>query len=188
MALVTATLDGIEGDTTGSLVLDTGAGYLALDRDLARVLGISDSAATHEPIGISSRPLPRLMVGKLVRDQVRQVLTVDAGIVRRALDRPVLGLLGHEPLRDHALWIDYRTERVALIPSTPAEDGAAPIRASREALREVLSGAATPLRFQLLGDGKIVLRGRISDPRPPRFTPWLNWILDTGSSKCVLFE
>jgi PDZ domain-containing protein len=189
MLLVTARLQGPAGDTTGALVLDTGAGYLALDHELAFRIGIADSLTSRLEVGVAARALTRLGLGRLDRDQVSPVLTVDAGIVRRVLDQPVLGLLGHEPLRDRALWIDYRAERAALIPSAALAAGDSdPISASRAALGEALSDAAAALRVELAGDGKVLLRARLSDPRPPRFTPWLTWILDTGSSKCVLFE
>src|SRR5262247_2952873 len=45
MVLIEMTLRGTGGrDTTGLFVLDTGAGFLALDHDLATGLGIADSA------------------------------------------------------------------------------------------------------------------------------------------------
>src|SRR5262245_52251424 len=62
--LVRGALSGrSEADTSGPLALDTGAGYLALDLGLARVLDLADSATAAEPVDIAPRPLPRLTLG-----------------------------------------------------------------------------------------------------------------------------
>jgi hypothetical protein len=42
--------------------------------------------------------------------------------------------------------------------------------------------------FALAGDGKMVVRARVADPKPPHFSSWLTWIVDTGATKSVLFE
>src|SRR2546422_2513059 len=92
IVLLTITLHGLAGrDTTGPVALDTGAGFLALDLALARGLGISDSGAAEGDVGVAASPLPRLSLGDWEIDQLQPVLTVDAGIVRRVSDRPVLG-------------------------------------------------------------------------------------------------
>src|SRR5580765_5080570 len=96
--LVPGRLHGRAGaDTSGPLALDTGAGYLALDVSLARILGIADSAADSQAVGIAERALPRLTLGSWTLDQVEPVLTVDGDVVRRVSDRPVLGLVGQKP-------------------------------------------------------------------------------------------
>lgn len=203
MVLVRCSLRG-EGsrDTTGPIALDTGAGYLALDLGLAQSLGIADSAATYEAVGLTARPLARLTLGGWSIDQIDPVLTVDCEIVRRVSDRPVLGLLGQKPLRDRVVWIDYRDEVVALIPATPGapassrESATAPERAptdsalarSRARLAGLLTPRAVAVPFQLVGDGKMLVHGRVSDPRPPRYSGPLTLLIDTGATKCVLFE
>ncbi len=208
MVLLRGTLRGrVEADTSGPLALDTGAGYLALDLGLARILGLADSGATAEAVDLAARPLPRLTLGGWTIDQIEPVLTVDGAIVRRVSDRPVLGLLGQKVLRDRAIWIDYREERVALIPAGPpppfaerTEGGTVPDSArsaasrdsalarSRALLAAVLTPRAVAVPFVLVGDGKILVRGAVSDPRPPRYSGRLNFLIDTGATKCVLFE
>jgi predicted aspartyl protease len=219
--LLRGTLQGIvPPDTTGPLALDTGAGYLALDAGLARVLGLADSAGDAEAVDLARRALPRLSIGHWSVEQVEPVLTVDGDVVRRVSDRPVLGLLGQRPLGDRVVWIDYREQMLALVPggtraiepglaaSDTALDresaargsrrtpGGSPGRAERDSARArshallapTLSPHATAVPFRLLGDGKVLVRGRVSDPAPPAFSRELNLLVDTGATKCVLFE
>ncbi len=235
-------------DTAGLLALDTGAGYLALDRDLARSAGIADSVAASSAVELAQRPLPRLQIGALLMDQVFPVLTIDAEVVRRVSDRQVIGLLGQKPIASCLIWIDYGSATMALIPN-PLTDAASAsdtewftdatrtggagsatgareagdarvvtdslvgralsdpdgvmegggatgpgsaseeeLAASRALLAGVLSPAARRVRFKLRGDGKILLRARVSDPSPPRYSCWLNLILDTGATKCAFFD
>jgi hypothetical protein len=214
VVLIRGGLRGRAGvDTTGPLALDTGAGYLALDLGLARLLGLADSTHAPDAVDIARNPLPRLTLGTWTIDQVEPVLTVDAEVLRRVSDRPVLGLLGQKPLADRAVWIDYREQVVALIPVGDVEElpaGAAPDRAgqrhladdtgradvgsdsalarSRAALADVLTPRAVAVRFRLVGDGKILVHAALSDPRPPHYCEGLNLLVDTGATKCVLFD
>lgn len=217
IVLIEGGLRGRTGaDTTGPLVLDTGAGYLALDIGLAHLLGLVDSASVTEAVGITEHPLPRLRLGSWALDQVEPVLTVDGDVVRRVSDRPVLGLVGQKPLNDRAVWIDYHEQVLGLIPigafadvdALPSDGGAdtpgatrvdvdparaaaasdSALRRSRALLGGVLSSSAVPLRFALVGDGKILVHGALSDPRPPRYSKPLDLLVDTGATKCVLFE
>ncbi len=120
-------------DTTGLFVLDSGAGYVALDASFAREIGIKNSdakipngsgmdGAAPAAIGISDRPLPRLEIGGLQFDQVSPVLTIDGSIIRQVTDRPVFGLLGAHPLTAYALVIDYRRDELGLIPVNDSTD------------------------------------------------------------------
>lgn len=217
IVLIDARLRGRAGaDTSGPLAIDTGAGYLALDVALARVLGLASSGDDSEAVGVTEHPLPRLTLGSWSLDQVEPVLTVDGEVVRRVSDRPVLGLIGQKPLRDRALWIDYREGVLALIPIGPFADvddlpadvagetsGAMPVdpdparaaaasdsalRRSRALLARVITPHAVALRFSIVGDGKILVHGRLSDPRPPQYSAPLNLLVDTGATKCVFFE
>lgn len=208
LILLTGTMRGPSAvDTSGTLVLDTGAGYLALDLGLARILGLADSGPVADAVDLADHPLPRLTIGAWEIDQLEPVLTVDGEVVRRVSDRPVLGLLGHAPLADRVIWIDYRAQVLALIPGgTAPGDGdhrtidgdgdptrdraarAASLERSRGLLRAVLSRRAVPVPFQLVGDGKILVRGAVADPAPPDYSRRLNLIVDTGATKCVLFE
>jgi predicted aspartyl protease len=181
-------------DTTGLYALDTGAGYLAVDLELARRLGLADSAVSVNGVGLASHPIPRFTLGKLEMTDVEPVLTVDGDVMRRVTDRPIVGLLGQKPVSDRAVWIDYREAVVALIPIAAVEPATSHSRhtadeaRSRAALRDVLSTQAVAVPFQLAGDGKVLVAARVSNPRPPRFSPWLTLIVDTGASKTVFFE
>ncbi len=199
--LIECTLHGYGGrDTTGPLVLDTGAGFLALDRTLALVLGLADSLSAAGEVAIAPRALPRLEFGGGQYDQVAPVLTVEGDVVRRVTDRPVLGLVGERLLANCAVRIDYRNRRLALVPVAGGAADASEVggggrdsdvaraAGSRAALRDVLSAAAVPVPFHLAGDGKLVIEARVSDPRPPRYSRWLSLIVDTGATKCVAFD
>ena len=170
-------------DSTGWFVLDTGAGYLALDAPLAARLGINAGVAAG-PIGISDTPLPRIVIGSLTIDQVSPVLTFDAEIVRRAADRSILGLIGQRLLRDRVVFIDYQAEQLALVPSKPGEafDRVPGIRDG------LLSERAIPVPFRLADDGKALISIRLTTGPKAARSPWLTFALDTGASKCVLFE
>jgi predicted aspartyl protease len=168
-------------DTSGPMLLDTGAGYLAVDLELSRVLGLSDSAAPVAAVGMADRPLPRLQLGGLQVDQVQPVLTIDAGIVRRVTGRPVLGLLGQSLLRDRVVILDYASGTLVLLPPGPDSS------ATQAAIGAALSPMAEAVPFRLVGDGKAVLRVRVGgvDGTPPTE---LSLILDTGATKTVLFR
>ncbi len=150
--LLRATAVGVDGgDTTGFFVVDTGAGYLALDNSIAARMSISLSGATR-PIGLAARPLPRLVLGKLAWDQVDPMLTFDAGLIRRVTDRPVLGLVGQRPMQDRALWIDYGAQQLALVPAGSVADldvGAA-MDSSRRLVAALVSPRAASIPFRLV--------------------------------------
>lgn len=202
--LIKVGLRGANGvDTSGVVALDTGAGFLALDRELAQRLGLSDSVAPHSSIHLAERALPRFSIGRFEMDQVSPVLIVDGRVVRRVTDRPVLGLLGQRPIGLRAIWIDFDTNTMALVPVTDrarhASD-AADVRAfaseeishrvesSRRSLPGLLGARARAIPFQLAGDGKIVVRAHLANPRLPELSGALNLIVDTGATKTVLFE
>ncbi len=175
-------------DTTGKWVVDTGAGYLAVDDLLGRRLGIIDeNRRSREAIDLAERPVPRFRMGSLDRNQVEPALTFDASMVRDITDRPVLGLVGQQVYRDRALWIDYQQELIALVPAVPTDTVNA-MRQSLAALADLLSSRAVGLPFQLAGDAKVLVTVQLADAsRDGRSEP-LTMIVDTGSSKTVLFE
>ena len=185
--LIEGTVRGTDGrDSSGWFVLDSGAGQLALDSRLATRLGIAKQVST-APIGITDQPLPRMVIGSLTVDQVSPVLTFDAEIVRRAADRAVLGLIGQSVVRDRAVFIDYQAQTIALVPSdvaAAAEDSTAlqPARAP------YVPSTAVGIRFRLAEDGKALVRVRVTGPRRRFESGWLTFALDTGASKCVLFD
>lgn len=178
-------LSSASRDTAGPFVLDTGAGYLALDRSLANWLAIADSSST-DPIATADRPLARFQLGDWEQDALSPVLTFDADVARRVADRPVLGLLGQSLFRDRVVVLDYAAGRLELVPSTPSAPDSDAIPDSRRSLGALLGPRAVPVRFQLVGDGKIVIHAALGGARPGTRTP-LTLIVDTGSSKTVLF-
>jgi predicted aspartyl protease len=199
--LITARLRSSDGtDTMGTLALDTGAGYLALDRELAVHLGVSDSVGPPGRVDLAERPLTRLAIGGLEVDQVSPVLVIEGEVIRRVTDRPVLGLLGQRPLSDRAVWIDFDSSRVALIPvdnevahdegghAVTGGDAAARISASRRDLSTVLVDGDHAIPFRLVGDGKMVVDAMVSNPTPPATAGPLRLIVDTGATKSVFFE
>jgi hypothetical protein len=216
--LLTARLHGPSGrDSSATLAVDTGAGFLALDRDVAQILGISDSTDGNGTLDYADHPLNRLELGTLELDQVSPVLTLHASMIREVTDRPVAGLLGERIFADRGLWIDYRDQRVAFVPvppdplggsrsesegrassRSPIDSGAkaaklrsagrkSRVAASRALFSGIMSASAIAVPFDLEGDGKVLVRVRVSNPLPPRHSPWLTFIVDTGATKCVLF-
>jgi len=197
MLRATATLrNGV--DTTGTWVLDTGAGYLALDAELAQRGGLAGEAPrVGESVGLASHALPRLRMGTMTRDQVTPVLTMRAGMVRDITDRPVLGLIGQQIVRDRTLWVDYGALQIAMIPSSgdePATDDDddaalhARVARSRAQLAGILGPRAQPVPFTLAGDGKVLVIATVRDASPKHRSRPLTLIVDTGASKSVLFE
>lgn len=185
--LVRARLVSASGrDTSGIFVLDTGAGFLALDLGLARLLGMADSVSAAAAVDLAARPLARLELGGLQMDQVSPVLTVDAGVIRRVTGRPVLGLLGQALFRDRVVVLDYLEGTLVLLPPDPT--AARPTAASPPpAPGPALSAAAVAVPFRLAGDGKILVpawvTGRAGQPGGK-----VTLIVDTGATKSVFFR
>jgi hypothetical protein len=179
--LVRARLVSASGrDTSGVFVLDTGAGFLALDLGLARLLGIADGGSATAAVDLAARPLARLELGGLQMDQVSPVLTLDAGVIRRVTGRPVLGLLGQALFRDRVVVLDYLEGTIVILP--PGSSTASPSPAG-----QALSAAAVAVPFRLAGDGKVLVSGWVTGRvgRPPGKVAL---IVDTGATKSVFFR
>jgi hypothetical protein len=204
-------------DTSGVFVLDTGAGFLGLDRDLARILGIVDEGAAPPAIDLAPRALARLELGTLQIDQVSPVLTVDAEVIRRVTGRPVLGLLGQALFKDRVVILDFREGTLVVLPPEPRTSAGAdptarrepvptgadssgwagaapggPARANRPtapppSLASALSHRAVAIPFRLAGDGKILVEARVTGSEPGAAAEPLILIVDTGATKSVLF-
>jgi hypothetical protein len=203
--LVRATASAFGRDTTGPFALDTGAGFLALDAELASILGVAPDADPSS-IGMASHPLGRLQIGSMQFDQVQPILTIDGKVVRQVAERPVLGLLGAQLMRNLAVVVDYRAGRATFlaVPRAATGDTAgadssgtrtsaasdttdeARIKRSRLALASALGAPAQPLPFRLAGDGKIVVRVRLSDAAGA-LGDTLTLLVDTGATKTALF-
>ena len=180
--LLRATLTPRSGrDTSGVFVLDTGAGFLALDLDLARLLGIADGAAGSAAVDVAARPLARLQLGGLQIDQVSPVLTIDAGVIRRVTGRPVLGLLGQVLFRGRVVVLDYREGALVILP--PETDPVLPSPVAGLAL----SATAVAVPFRLAGDGKVLVSAWVTG-RAGRPGRRLTLVVDTGATKSVFFR
>jgi len=197
-------------DTSGVFVLDTGAGFLALDLGLARLLGIADSVPAVAAVDLAARPLARLELGGLQMDQVSPVLTVDAGVIRRVTGRPVLGLLGQALFRDRVVVLDYLEGTLVILPPEPTPASptpasptpasptpasptpasptpASPTPASPTPVGLALSVTAVAVPFRLAGDGKALVSAWVTS-RPGRPAGKLTLIVDTGATKSVFFR
>jgi hypothetical protein len=186
LVLFTATMTGKAADTTGLLIFDSGAGYLALDQPVAYRLGLVGEPGPAPGVALAERPLARLGLGALEIDYVTPLLTIDGRIVRRVTDRPVLGLLGQRPLTGRAVIVDYRDALMTVIPVPQQRERS--VAASRRSLAPHLSSQAVPVPFTLVGDGKILVKARVANPHADSMSSPLTWIVDTGATRCVLFE
>ncbi len=213
VVLVRATLRGPSGrDTTGPLVVDTGAGFLGVDDGLAHLLGLTTSGTKSAGLVLATAALSRLELGGIQIDQVSPVIVLDADVIQRVTGRSVLGLAGQRVFEGRALWIDYEAERLVCVPSLPdpsigsQQDGEGPddaaaldhaaaetrrasqARRSRQLLAPLLTPAAQPIPFRLAGDHKILVRARFRDGAASGPGEWLTLVFDTGATKSVLFE
>ena len=207
VVLVPARIYGADRDTSGQLVIDTGAGFLGVGHDIALRLGLDDRASDPNTIEYTKRPVRRLELGSLQMDQVTPVITLDHEVIRRVTDRDALGVIGQRPFIGRCVWIDYAEDRVVIFPAARPRKGprsnltqepdTSQLRASRDSFRGLMSGAAVAIPFELAGDGKMLVRVRFGTPsskgKPSGKTThgwsrWLTMILDTGATKSVLFE
>ncbi len=181
--LMTLPIRGTGRDTTGVFLLDTGAGYLALDEPFARALGLRSRSIGDATMRLLTEPVARLQMGRFSRDRIEPVLTLDLSGVRAATDRPVVGLLGADLFRDDALVIDDARSELLLLRGGERAASRDPVARSLARLSGVLASDAMPLRYERIGDGKIAVRARI-----PGVRDTLHLILDTGATKTVFFE
>ncbi len=194
LVLFQVRLSGTNGrDTVGALVLDTGAGRLALDRGIARFLAVDSTSTDSGSIIVATGPLARMTIGEFQLDHVAPVLVIDAGAVTQVTDRVVLGLVGERAFVGFAVEIDYVGSHMTLIPIPIATETSAmsPIQRadlSRAALGAKIWREAIPVPLERAGDGKLIVRAQLSDPRPPKTGRPMRLILDTGATKTTFFE
>ena len=215
VVLMPAILRGHGGrDTTGLLVVDTGAGFLGLDVPLARRLGIIGPDENPSGVSLSPTALPRLELGSAQLDAIAPILLLDAEVIRRATGRNVLGLAGQGVFAGRAVWIDYEARHLVFVASPPGYGAMSPHHAdsletaatdtsafaerntgrnaraarSRLLLSPLLSDAARAIPFHLAGDHKIVIHGRFRESAAAAPSSWLDLVFDTGATKSVLFE
>lgn len=166
--LLSARVHGPARDTSGTFLLDTGAGFLALDHPVAVALGISVGTV---PTGVEFAPVAAdsLSIGGVRIAARTPALDIDAEVVRRATGRDVLGLIGEQPLDSSAVVIDYRRDSLLILDSG----------------RDVglqWGDARAVVPFELAGDGKILVSARLGGSART-----LTLIVDTGATKSALF-
>ena len=193
LILVPVRMTGPSGvDTSGLLVLDTGAGFVALDLPVALRLGVADSDDPVSGVELAEHALDRLELGNLEIDHVDPVLVLDAEIIRRATGRNVLGLAGVSAFRGRGLWLDYDAGTLTILdsPRSPNadDDDETAVARSREVFESRLSSHARAARFDMAGDEKMIVRARLASASHVAENPWLDLVLDTGATKSVLFE
>lgn len=169
-------------DTTGLALLDTGAGFLAMDRGLAARLGHAPDTTG----GLAMLPAPITGVGLGGPDTIHTfpAIALDLAGVRAATDRNVLALAGASLFREQALVIDPRLDELTLVRSPHVTDTSASLRIerSRVVLGEALTARSVAVPFELRADDKIVVRATL-DHRVS-----LQLVLDTGATKLALFR
>jgi len=115
---------GIVNDThEGYFLLDTGAAYTAISRNLARQLHISEVMSDHVPLqgGIASIDAP-LLSGSVrlrfasTRAAAGPVVAVDLATASRYHNFEVSGLLGYSALCDSVLTVNYRDNLLRIEP------------------------------------------------------------------------
>lgn len=210
VVLLEANLRGPNGrDTTGLLVLDTGSGYLGIDVPVAGRLGITQRTDRPSGVVLAEHSISRALIGTLEIDAISPVLLLDAEIIRRVTGRDALGLAGMELFRNRAVWIDYGSQTLTIIPSPPpaetmasrpsGDSGSGPrvlrvttpeetIQRSRAVMGPLLSAAARPVGFRSAGDNKLLVRARFLDRASGAPGDWLTLAFDTGATKSVLFD
>lgn len=181
--LLTLDVRGPSRDTTGVFLLDTGAGYLALDEGFARAIGLRSRSIGDATMRLMTEPLPSLGIGSFSRDRIEPVLGLDLSDVRSATDREVIGLLGADLFRDDALVIDDAAGELLLVRGGEAGAATDPVLRSRHRLAMVLDSRAVPMPYERIGDGKIGVRARL-----PGVRDTLLMLLDTGATKTVFFD
>lgn len=181
--LVSITVLGADRETSGTAILDTGAGYLALENEVADRLGLGGIAGG-DGVQALGAAVPLARVGALEFANETPALRLDLAPFRGVTDRPLIALIGQRPLRDRVIVIDYpRRELRVIAPGAGASDESQPLAASRRLVAHWFGRRAAAIPFELCGDGKILVRGSLTGAADT-----LNWVVDTGATKTVLFS
>jgi predicted aspartyl protease len=114
---------GIVNEThEGYFLLDTGASYSAISRNLARKLHFSDLLAHHVPLqgGTAAMDAPLLSGSVRLRfgSQIAAgpIVAVDLSTASRYHELEISGLIGYTALRDFILTVSYRDRLIRIDP------------------------------------------------------------------------
>ncbi|HEY3217355.1 MAG TPA: PDZ domain-containing protein [Candidatus Eisenbacteria bacterium] len=199
LILVKATLHSPSGrDTSGLLIVDTGAPDLALGVSVWNALNIDTLEVDWGYIRRIHRTLTALELG------AHRVANVEVGgvVVDSILDRGVLGFFAPSFYRDRAVVIDYESRLMAVVNRrltvVGTEAAASPqgsdlaklahVRRSRACYAGVLGPGAVPVSFRLFQGGRMLVSARVAEPASGWRSQPLSLLLDTGASACVVFE
>jgi hypothetical protein len=197
--LVKATLTSPSGrDTTGVLIMDTGAPALALGVSVWNALSVDSVEVGLGYMRRIRRSLTALDMGSArVTD-----LAVGGVVVDSVLGPGELGLFPPSFYQDRAVVLDYAAQRLAIVNrrlSLVTADTAAQLRGgslgvqahisqSHSRYAEILGPAAVALPFHRFEGGRLLVSARVAEPSRNWQSPPLTLLLDTGASACVLFD
>jgi len=185
-------------DTTGLLIMDTGAPDLAVTAGVWNALNVDTVEVSWGYVQRIKRSLTALEMGSARVEH----LMVGGVLVDSVLDQGVLGLFAPSFYEDRAVVIDYESRTLAVVnrrlimvgndaPASPSSGGLgrlARIRRSRAQYEAILKGSAVPLTFRRFKGGRIVVTAQVTEPDYGWRSQPLTLLLDTGASACVIFE
>jgi hypothetical protein len=199
LILVRATLFSPSGrDTSGLLVVDTGAPELALGVSVWNALNVDTLEVTWGFVQRVRRTLTGLEMGSGRIDN----LPVGGVIADSVLGPGVMGLFAPDVYEDRAVVIDYQSQQLAIVNqrlTVVAADTTAPphgadlgrlarIRRSRSCYAGILGASAVPLPFRLFRGGRILVGAQVVEPAGRWRSQPLTLLFDTGASACAVFE
>lgn len=196
---VRATLRGSSGrDTTGILIMDTGAPVFVLGVSVWNSLTV-DSVE----VGMGYTRRFRRALTALEMGSARVTNLAAGGVVPDSIfGEGVLGLFPPSFYSDRAIVIDYEAQRLAIVNrklTLVGADTAASVRGgslgiqarvarSRNRYAEVLGAGAVALPFRRFEGGRLLVTARVAEPGRDWQSPPLTFLLDTGASACIVFD
>jgi PDZ domain-containing protein len=185
-------------DTSGWLVVDTGAPELALGVSVWNMLNLD----TLE-VGLSYARLIRRTIAEIELGPGRlNDIEASSVIADSILNPGVLGLFAPSLYEDRAVVFDYENRRLAVVnqrltvvaPDTaPSPRGSdlgkiARIRRSRSRYAGIIGAGAAPLPFRRFQGGRILVTALVIEPGYGWRSQPLTLLFDTGSSACAVFK
>lgn len=185
-------------DTTGLLVVDTGAPDLALSVSVWNMLNVDSLEIGMGYARRIRRTLTRLELGSARLNDVE----VGGVIADSVLGPGVIGLFAPSLYEDRAVVFDYERRQLAVVEQrlivVAADTTASPrgtdlgkvarIRRSRSRYAGILGVGAGPLPFRRFQGGRILVTAQITEPAYGWRSQPLTLLLDTGASACAVFE
>jgi hypothetical protein len=199
LILVRATLVSPSGrDTTGLLVVDTGAPTLALGVSVWNALNVDTLEVSWGYVQRIRRTLSGLVMGSARMNN----LAVGGVIADSVLGEGVIGLFAPGVYEDRAVVFDYEGRQLAIVnhrlavvaaDTTPPPRGTdlrklARIHRSRSSYSGILGAGAVPLPFHLYQGSRIVVTAQVTEPAYGWRSQPLTLLFDTGASACAVFE